>query len=1115
VALAAAVTVVASSAVAAVFDATPARAAGISYVQGTAFATGTSVTSLPVQLTSSIGGGDLLVGWFSEYNAPGQVTVSDSVNGAWTRGPSALSYASGGDIALYYLANSQAAPGGLTVTVGAPAAASLGGSVAEYSGVALSGPLDQMAVASSIGTAVDSGATAPAAAGDLVFGALVTGGSPQGVTPGSSNGVAYTTRASTGSGSAYAEDITSATAGSQHGTATLTASTDWYAVAAAFSAVPQSAQPPSGPTNVTAPSATSSHVTLSWTASTDNVPVTGYTVYRNGAQIGTTATTGYNDTTVAPSTTYSYTVTASNGAAQTSPPSSPLTVTTPVTPPASITFVQSNTVSTGTQVPSTTMQLTHPVGAGDLLVGWFSLYSATGKLQVSDTLNGAWMRGPSSLSFQNDSGDIALYYKENSKAAPAGVTITVATTSGTGYLTGVAAEYSDVALAGALDQMTTARAISASIDTGLTGPANATELVYSAAMIDTPAGFTQTITPGSSQGVAFTPRAQTSNISAYEQDITAPASGPQHGAAGLGASADWYAATVVFRQLPAGATQAPTVPTGLSAPSIASTRVSLSWSPASDASTPVTGYTVYRNGTSIGITASNSTTFIDVSTAPSTTYTYTVDAFNGTGQHAAQSAGLSVATPANSPQFIQGTALSLATRQTSLNVVLPKPVLAGDLLMGWYGQYNVPGQLQVSDNVNGAWVRSSSTETFQGNGDIALEYVQNAKAAPNGITITVSVPPGSNAYLQEVIAQFRGVSTNNALDQAVVAESNQGSSISAGPTAAVPAGELVVGAVITGGQPGNVVPGSSAGVPYIVDAQNGSASSDLEDVLSSTAGPQSANATLGVGGDWYMVVATFRPLTLASTTTYVLDGFGGLHPYGAASAVSVTAYWPGWNIARGIALDTCAGQSGGYVLDGFGGVHPFGGAPAAAVTAYWPGWDIARGIAATCVNGSPGGYVLDGFGGVHPFGGAPAVAVTAYWSGWDIARGIVLQSGGQGGYVLDGFGAVHPFGGAPAVAVSAYWPGWNIARGLVLSSATSGYVLDGFGGVHPFGGAPAVAVTAYWSGRDIARGIVLQSGGPGGYVLDGFGGVHPFGGAPAVTITAYWSGWDIARGISP
>ena len=882
---AAAFSVLGASAVGSVFNATPARAAGITFVQGTAISTGTKVVSVPMTLSSAIGSGDLLVGWFSEYNASGQVTVSDSVNGAWTRGPSALTYAGAGDIALYYLADSQAASG-LTITVTAPAAAYLGGAVGEYSGVALSAPLDQMAVAAGVGTAVDSGATAAVAAGDLVFGALITGGTPGGETPGTSSGVTYTPAASADSGSAYAEDITSAAAGPQNGTATLSTSTDWYAVAAAFLAVPAGAVAPAAPTNVAAPTVTSSNVTLSWTASTDNVPVTGYTVYRDGVQIGTTATTGYNDTTVAPSTAYSYTVTATNGAAQTSPASSPaLPVTTPAAPPPSIAFVQGNTVTTGSQVASTTMPLTKAVGAGDLLVGWFSLYNgATGTLQVSDNVNGAWRRGPSSLAFQNDTGDIALYYKENSKASPSGVTITVASASGIGYLTGVVAEYSDVAVAGALDQMTTARAISTSIDTGLTGAADATELVYSAALID--ASGTETITPGSSQGVTFTPRAQTTNGSAYEQDITSPAAGPQHGPATLSASADWYAATVVFRQLPTGTTTAPSAPTGLSAPSVATTRVALSWSAASDADTAVTGYTVYRDGVSIGITASSSTTFIDLSTAASTTYSYKVDAFNGTGQHSAPSAALGVTTPATSPEFIQGSAGSVGAPQTSLQIVLPKPVLAGDLLMGWYGQFNVPGQVQVSDNVNGTWTRSSATESFQGTGDIALEYVQDAEAAPSGITITVTIPAGPSAYLQEVVAQFRGVSTTSALDQFAVAESNQGTAISAGPTAAVAAGDLVVGAVITGGQPGNITAGSSDSVPYIndvVDAQNGSASSDLEDILSSAPGPQTANATLGVGGDWYMVVAAFRPLPPTFALSGVVLASGGTTPLSGTS----------------------------------------------------------------------------------------------------------------------------------------------------------------------------------------------------------------------------------------
>ncbi len=88
-------------------------------------------------------------------------------------------------------------------------------------------------------------------------------------------------------------------------------------------------------------------------------------------------------------------------------------------------------------------------------------------------------------------------------------------------------------------------------------------------------------------------------------------------------------------------------------------------------------------------------------------------------------------------------------------------------------------------------------------------------------------------------------------------------------------------------------------------------------------------------------------------------------------------------------------RRGGYVLDGFGGIHPFsvgGGAlaPSPKNGPYWLGWDIARGI--TTVNGSGGGWVLDGFGGIHPFatGGStpPRPTGVPYWLGWDIARGI-------------------------------------------------------------------------------------------------------------------------------
>src|SRR5437870_2461155 len=222
------------------------------FVQGTAFSTGDRVLTTTVTLTSPVAGGDLLVGWFSQYNDPGQVQVSDDVNGAWTRAPWSLHFLDDtGDIALYYRENSQAAPGGMTITVSAPSEAYLQGTVADYSGVALAGSLDQIVSARDEGAAVDTGATEPVATGELVFAAAITGQDPGSVTPGSSLGVPYTPRAQTFNGSSYEEDITSGAAGAQHGTATLASATNWYAVCAVFHPMPDTPpEPPSTPTDL-------------------------------------------------------------------------------------------------------------------------------------------------------------------------------------------------------------------------------------------------------------------------------------------------------------------------------------------------------------------------------------------------------------------------------------------------------------------------------------------------------------------------------------------------------------------------------------------------------------------------------------------------------------------------------------------------------------------------------------------------------------------------------------------------------------------------------------------------------------------------------------------------
>ncbi|WP_100801762.1 T9SS type A sorting domain-containing protein [Ulvibacter sp. MAR_2010_11] len=81
---------------------------------------------------------------------------------------------------------------------------------------------------------------------------------------------------------------------------------------------PADTQPPSTPTNLTASNITASGATLSWNASTDNVGVDHYNISINGSVVGTSATTSFNVSGLAPLTQYSASVNAQDAAGNTS-----------------------------------------------------------------------------------------------------------------------------------------------------------------------------------------------------------------------------------------------------------------------------------------------------------------------------------------------------------------------------------------------------------------------------------------------------------------------------------------------------------------------------------------------------------------------------------------------------------------------------------------------------------------------------------------------------------------------------------------------------------------------------------------------------------------------------
>ncbi|MGR7944571.1 fibronectin type III domain-containing protein [Paenibacillus sp. M.A.Huq-81] len=110
---------------------------------------------------------------------------------------------------------------------------------------------------------------------------------------------------------------------------------------------------PTTPTGLQASNHTSSTITIMWTASTDNVGVTGYTVYYGTSSVNVTGTMAVI-TLPSPNVTYSFTVKARDAAGNYSLASNPLQIVTPVggtggasTWAAQVGYVAGNTVTHG------------------------------------------------------------------------------------------------------------------------------------------------------------------------------------------------------------------------------------------------------------------------------------------------------------------------------------------------------------------------------------------------------------------------------------------------------------------------------------------------------------------------------------------------------------------------------------------------------------------------------------------------------------------------------------------------------------------------------------------------------------------------------------------------
>ncbi|MGR9105799.1 MAG: DNRLRE domain-containing protein, partial [Gammaproteobacteria bacterium] len=147
---------------------------------------------------------------------------------------------------------------------------------------------------------------------------------------------------------------------------------------------------PSIPSGLTASGVTTDSLTLSWTASTDNVGVAGYIVRRDGVQVADLTTTSFTDTGLGSNTTYGYTVEAYDAAGNFSGQSTSVPMTTANNPPSAsfmvatnqltVTLTDSSTDSDGTIA---NWQWDFGDGAGSTLQNPVHTYAAGGTYTIN------------------------------------------------------------------------------------------------------------------------------------------------------------------------------------------------------------------------------------------------------------------------------------------------------------------------------------------------------------------------------------------------------------------------------------------------------------------------------------------------------------------------------------------------------------------------------------------------------------------------------------------------------------------------------------------------------------------------------------------------------------
>ncbi|MGC1660568.1 MAG: LamG-like jellyroll fold domain-containing protein, partial [Candidatus Acidiferrales bacterium] len=306
---------------------------------------------------------------------------------------------------------------------------------------------------------------------------------------------------------------------------------------------------PTAPNNLAAMATSISQINLSWTASTDNVGVTGYLLERcqgsgctSFSQIATPAGTTYSNTGLSASTSYSYRLRAIDAAGNFSSYSNTATVATLTATNASfatISFVQANYATPQSGATSFTVTFSAAQVAGDLnvvVVGWNDTTASVNS--VSDSSGNAYALavGPSKVSAALSQ---SIYYAKNIHTAAARANVVNVTFSSSASAADIRIlEYGGLDPVSPFDVATAAIGNSSSSASPSATTTNPSDLILGANIV---------VSLTSGPGSGFTKRILTSPDGDIVEDKTVSTVGSYSASAPLNASANWIMQMVAFK----------------------------------------------------------------------------------------------------------------------------------------------------------------------------------------------------------------------------------------------------------------------------------------------------------------------------------------------------------------------------------------------------------------------------------------------------------------------------------------------------------------------------------------------------------------------------------------